>query len=202
MRKEIKDEISRCSVGVFKVEGSDDSWSQTSQGRRISILNPREEDIYIDDIACAISKQCRYNGSVIDFYSVAQHCILGAWIAQEKFGSKELAKEFLLHDASEAYIGDMIRPLKIHIPIFLEIEERFNTAIANKFGVPAVMSKEIKLIDNIMLAWEKRTLLPNSEVWSGLPEIEEYHLRDIVPWPWETAKNAYLHAFEVLFNEE
>jgi hypothetical protein len=132
---------------------------------------------------------------------VAQHCVLGARFYINK-GNNFLAKEFLLHDATEAYVGDLIRPVKVEIPQFQEIEKEFERAISNRFSLPCPMSLGCKTMDSIMLAWEKRDLLPNSEDWPFLPDIRSYAFPKMVPWSWEKSYTEYLKTFKELFNED
>src|SRR5271170_7300011 len=83
------------------------AWIQTYTGGVFHILDPQQNEIYIKDIAHALAMQCRFTGHVRKFYSIAEHCVLGSHIVPKK-----LALQFLLHDASEAYIADINRPLK------------------------------------------------------------------------------------------
>src|ERR1700757_1336901 len=84
-----------------------DAWIQTFSGKRFSLLEPQPDQICIEDIAHALSLQARFTGHVKYHYSVAQHC----WYASQ-IVAPEFALEALMHDASEAYIGDMSRPMK------------------------------------------------------------------------------------------
>lgn len=192
--------IDRYYNGVFVKEGTKDTWSQTYSGRRMSILNPQPEDIYIEDIAAAISKQCRFNGHCKSFYSVGQHCIYGSELAF-KYYDREVAKEFLLHDATEAFVGDLVRPVKVHLPEFETIEQRFWKAIATRFNLPLLMSEECKYIDDVMVTWEKRDLLPNSEDWPKLPDISHLNLPTLNCLSWEHVEWAYLKRYKELFDE-
>jgi len=192
--------ISSLYNGVFTKKGSKDTWLQTSTGRRVSVLNPKPEEIFIEDIAAAIAKQCRFNGHCKSFYSVAQHCVEGAWIAEDYYKDNKLAKEFLLHDATEAYVGDIIRPVKVHLPEYNEIENRFTKAISKRFGVPIEMTKECKYIDDVMVTWEKRDLLPNAELWPSLPDIEYFNFRKLEGLSWEHCEWLYINKFRELFN--
>jgi 5'-deoxynucleotidase YfbR-like HD superfamily hydrolase len=185
--------------GVF-TSTSGESWLQTGSGRRVPVLNPQADDIDIIDIINSISKLCRFNGHCSEFYSVAQHCVLGADFILAEWDDVELAKEFLLHDATESYVGDMIRPVKIHVRQFLDIEDRFTTAISTKFDLPLEMTSRCKEVDNIMVTWEKRDLLPNSEEWPRLPDISVYNLERIEPLSWRAARMDYIVKFEELFN--
>jgi len=193
-RPDINDE------GVLIDKGGKDCWLQTFSGRRVSVMNPRPEQISLGDIANSISKQCRFNGHCDDFYSVAQHCVLGANFALKHF-TPQVAKEFLLHDATEAFVGDLIRPVKRMIPQFSEVEAGFWKAISAKFGLPEVHSAEVHDLDNIMVTWEKRDLLPNSEDWPNLPDITVYDLPVMKPVDWRVAREQYLTLHNQLFGE-
>lgn len=122
--------------------------------RRIdpTIITPDQVDVL--DIAHGISRQCRYNGHTFGHLSVARHCIwVSDWVAEET-GDRLLALTGLLHDASEAYIGDMIRPLK-HNPklgtAFGEIDTHVETQIAARFGIPYPYPQIIKDGDAFVL---------------------------------------------------
>jgi hypothetical protein len=187
------------TAGVFLAKKGKSSWLQTCSGGRVSVLEPQESEIKLSDIATSISKQCRFNGHCNDFYSVAQHCVLGAKFALKHF-DRDTAREFLLHDATEAYVGDLIRPVKIMIPEFGIVESGFWGAISRRFSVPYEHTDSCQLIDNIMVTWEKRDLLPNSEEWPRLPEISGYNLPTIRCWGWRKSEREYLRMYESLFN--
>lgn len=116
-------------------------WMQTFRGRQFYPLSPRPQDVDPLDIAHALSMLCRYNGQVDRFYSVAEHC----WLMSQVMPTPELALEALLHDASEAYCGDMVRPLKHtdEMKPYRDAEDAVMLAIADRFGLPtAVVSAE------------------------------------------------------------
>ena len=186
--------------GVFMDKKKKNSWLQTATGRRVSVLDPQPEEIFIEDIYPAISKQCRFNGHCDIFYSVAQHCVLGSELAEEWY-SKDIAKEFLLHDATEAYMGDLIRPVKVMIPEFGTVEARFWRAISNKFNLSYEHTKECQYLDNVMVTWEKRDMLPNSETWPNLPDITPMKLPKIQSWSWQNAEWEWKERYKKLFLE-
>lgn len=103
----------------------------TASGRIVDLKNPSEDNICIDDIANALSKICRFGGNTNKFYSVAQHSVLVS-----KLVDPEFAKEALLHDASEAYLGDVIKPLKVILGhAYDSLEKNFEKVIAHKFNL-------------------------------------------------------------------
>jgi 5'-deoxynucleotidase YfbR-like HD superfamily hydrolase len=140
----------------------------TFSGRYLSFTNPKPEDIHIEDIAHALSNTCRFGGHTSRFYSVAQHCAIASRIVPVGFGL-----EALLHDAAEAYLGDVPTPLKQFLPELRRIEACIMHRISEKFNIPAVTSPEVKKIDRILLATERRDLLSEQELpWTILEGVE------------------------------
>ena len=103
------------------------------RGKHFYPLNPNPQDIDIEDIAHALSLICRANGHFKYFYSVAQHCIACAEEAVERGCSVEVILGCLLHDASEAYLCDVTRPVKKHITQYLQAEEKLQEVIWKRF---------------------------------------------------------------------
>jgi hypothetical protein len=130
------------------------SWMQTYTGRQFFPLDPRPEDIDPLDIAHALSLICRYGGHTKRFYSVAEHCVLMADAVEPEF-----ALWALLHDATEAYVGDMVRPLKHHMPEYRAVEDRLMAVIAERFGLSGSMPDAVKDADNRILLTERAALL-------------------------------------------
>jgi len=166
----------------------------TYQGNRFYPLEPRIADVSIEDIAHGLAYQCRFNGQTSVFYSVAQHSLIVAALVPD-----DLRFAALLHDAAEAYIGDMVKPLKVLLPAFSEIEDKVTRIIGESFGVDLSHHPQIKQADLIALATEKRDLMPYSvEQWTYLEQIAP--CQDvIVPMAPEIAKKAFLDCFESLF---
>ena len=115
----------------------------------INLEHIKEEDISIEHIAHALSMQCRYNGQIEEFYSVAQHSMLVADVLYSMTDNKQVALCGLLHDAAEAYIGDIVAPLKNRLPFVKEIEGKIISRILNKYNIKHVYIKNKELIDRI-----------------------------------------------------
>ena len=113
----------------------------TYTGKQINPLAITQEDIEIKDIAHALSLLCRGGGHLKYFYSVAQHSLNCAHEAKARGYSNQVTLACLLHDASEAYISDIIRPVKAYLPQYIEIESNIMDAIFQKYGL-AFLSEE------------------------------------------------------------
>ena len=189
---------------------NDDYWFTTYTGRKFYPFNPRIEDICIEDIAHALSLICRFGGHLPEHYSVAQHSVLVSY-----FVPIELRLEGLMHDAAEAYIGDIIRPIKKH-PIFIQlltsIENNLDLLIRAKFklfefskrGAGGYEYSAIKQADSIALLTEKRDLfkVAKDQVWTedaqianggdGLEPHPNFNISFVHPG---FAKQQFLHRF-------
>lgn len=142
-------------------------WIQTYSGGKFYPLDPHEEDINIVDIAHALSNLCRYTGHSNKFYSVAQHSIIGTVHLLKLYPDNEiLAKQFLLHDATEAYINDIARPLKQYLTLYKTIEDNIAKIIYKKFKVSYPFDRVIKIIDNSLLYEESKILMLGTDEWS------------------------------------
>lgn len=142
------------------------SWMQTRGGERFDLLAPDPALIEFGDIANALAKLCRYTGHCRRFYSVAQHSVIVAGLLPP-----ELRLQGLLHDATEAYVGDVARPLKLLLPDYQAIERGVWLAIAERFGLPAELNPAVKRADNLALMAERASLMfPSRHAWD--PELE------------------------------
>lgn len=170
------------------------TYISTFKGNRFWPAEPRIDRIDIEDIAHGLAYQCRFNGQTSAFYSVAQHSIMVASILPPP-----LHKAALLHDAAEAYLGDIVKPLKHLLPGFAEIEAGVTRLIARAFEVDFDTDHiAIKHADMVALATEKRDLMPNSaEAWSYLAGIAPLPAA-IDPLPPADAKAAFLAAWAQL----
>ena len=118
-------------------------------GQKSWPMDPKPSDMSILDIAHALSNLCRFNGHCQRFYSVAEHSVLCSHLTPQ-----EHALEALLHDATEAYCGDMVSPLKRNMPEFVQLERTIDAAIRMRFGLPKAMSPEVDLADRQMVHLE------------------------------------------------
>jgi hypothetical protein len=137
-------------------------WFLLASGARFYPFDARPEDFRIRDIAPALSKVCRFAGHCREFYSVAQHSVLVCDLLP-----KPLKLYGLLHDATEAYINDLVRPVKYSLPQYVELEERLWSLIAAKWNLGVEMPPPVKDADNIALLMERRDIMPPCDyVWS------------------------------------
>lgn len=172
-------------------------WMQTFSGKPFVVMDPKPEMISATDIAHSIAMQCRYNGHVKFFYSVAEHCLLTSYMVPA-----EDALWALLHDATEAYVGDMVRPLKRSMPDFVAAEDRVMEAIAIHFGLdlPARMPESVRQADNLILMDERAALL------TAPPQAWEHEAEpagmEIVGYSPAIAKELYLSRLEELTDTE
>jgi hypothetical protein len=130
------------------------AWLQTFTGKKFDIANPQPEMVDILDIAHSLSMQCRFTGHTNDFYSVAEHSI---YVSQQV--PPEHALQALLHDASEAYLTDVARPMKPFLSGYYELEQRISAVIYQKFNLPLELHKSVIDIDNRILLDERNELL-------------------------------------------
>lgn len=168
-------------------------WMQTYTGKAFYPLDPRPHDIDPVDIAHALSMICRYGGHVSRFYSVAEHCVL-----MSRTVSKENALWALLHDASEAYLGDMIRPLKYHMPEYRTVEAYLMEVICYRFDLEPRQPQEVTTADTRILLDEKKELMVGEALpWDALQGLEPLQVY-VSGWVPSAAEQAYLERLEEL----
>lgn len=165
-------------------------------GHYVDLSNPDPQTIDLRSIAAALSKICRFGGHCPRFYSVAEHCVHATRLARSEQVSVEAQITVLLHDAAEAYIGDMVKPLKISIPQFSEVERRIETAIELRFNVDFTKWADvIKRFDRAMLKAEKTIMWPGDrKAWSGFSDIEDRNV-SLCYWDPTTAENQFLQTY-------
>ena len=159
-RQEAYDALNR-RIGKCERETrvNDHCWIPTATGRRMYLQNPCPADVDIEDLAISLSREPRFRGMTRAHYSVAQHSVLVSRLLP-----RDLQLAGLLHDAAEAYLGDMSCPLKMVIEHYRRIERNVASAIAWRFGIPTFCVPQIKQMDLVVLVTEIRDLKPR-----GLP---------------------------------
>ncbi|MBR5472749.1 MAG: DUF429 domain-containing protein, partial [Clostridia bacterium] len=125
------------------------SYITTYLKKHFDPVNADINDIEIADIAHALSLLCRANGHFVHFYSVAQHSLNCAKEAKMRGYSKRVQLGCLLHDASEAYLSDVTRPIKAQLPKYLEVEEKLQNTIFDKWITPSLTDEERKFVFDI-----------------------------------------------------
>ncbi len=155
----------------------------TNSGLTVNLLNPKPDSINIRDIGHALANICRFSGQCKLFYSVAQHSLLVASLVEE-----DLMMAGLLHDAAEAYIGDIPRGLKRLLGknsvaqgehSLEDIEKGIMRVIESRFGVKILGIEEVKQADEEALYIESHELLPNVNGWTYERPINPNRLRTI-----------------------
>ena len=176
---------------------------ETISGARVNLEHPDPETIHLEDLARHLSRLCRYAGGVEPFYSVAEHSVRTAALCAGRWQLPAL-----LHDAAEAYIGDIPGPVR-RLPGlwgFDAVEERLQFAIALRFGVyPALLMRSpvVQIADRRMLALEAVALKNASlDAW-GIPAdfaptfADVHELRASAGWTPPEAEARFLSAFAV-----
>lgn len=175
---------------------SKDGWIATYTGRRITPLDPNPLDIDPMDIAHSLAHQCRFTGHVKEFYSVAQHSYMVSTLVPAEY-----ALWGLLHDASEAYISDIARPVKKAEPFgsfYKAAEDVLTLAICERFGLEGgpELPPPVEKADNLMLWAEMRDLMPNDP-----PDGVEMYAEEVVPWSPSKSKSFWLRRYGELTGE-
>jgi hypothetical protein len=168
-------------------------WMQTRHGRKFWPMDPRAQEVQIDDIASHLAKMCRFNGACKWHYSVAQHSIYVSYQVPS-----HLALEGLLHDAAEAYCGDMIRQLKMGLPEFKRlVEAPIERAVLNRFGIAGPLPIEVKRADEAVLHSEYLYVMePGPCQWRF---SEAPAMKSIPQWSPEQAEQEFLWRFNNLW---
>lgn len=143
---------------------------RTVTGKSVDLKNPSPDDICLDDIAIGLSRICRFGGQLHKHYSVAEHSVACAENAIREGHTVEVVQQALFHDAAEAYLGDVVRPVKIAVKDFYgPLEEVMDTAIALRFAMrsdkPSWLASAIKVHDQAICQQEMIWLTP--ETWAA-----------------------------------
>lgn len=143
---------------------------RTVTGKYVNVFDPDPDTICIEDIAHSLSHQCRFGGHLPVFYSVAEHSLACCALAKT-----EHKLEALLHDASEAYLLDIPKPIKNRLPDYKTIEDNLMRVIAEKFGFPYPLSSYVKDVDKFALESEWEMLM--LEKLGRIPRAGEVEVR-------------------------
>lgn len=177
--------ITSCFDGLFNA----------ASGKLINIREPEVDMIDIADIAHSLSMICRFGGHSNRFYSVAQHCVIVSAMAPVEIGF-----EALMHDATEAYLGDVIKPLKIIIgKSYKELEERFMNQIIKRFDLDCANLEQVKKYDMDALVLEHEFLQKdNWHLWKETMERLYIPLYQQHAWSPDYAREMFLHQYRML----
>lgn len=159
---------------------------RTRSGVYIDVFDPKPHQILIEDIAHSLSHQCRFGGHLDHFYSVAQHSV---YCSRYGFENRDRKLQLLMHDASEAYLLDMPKPIKDRLPDYVEVEKNLMNMIAKKFGFEWPLDEFGKHVDRSMMELEWRLFVTG-----------ETDKRDFFPWKPEIAKETFLEIFKTTQN--
>jgi len=171
----------------------EDCWIQTYTGKRFFLFNPTPEAIDIIDIAHSLGKKCRFNGHTINGnYSVAEHSLLVCKLLEDICESAALWG--LLHDASEAYTGDIPSPIKPFLNGFKKIERDIQKCIAQKFNLPWPMPKIVKWADITLLTNEANVVMrtPHPAKWGTIQKWLPFGIKTN-NWNWQEATEEFLN---------
>lgn len=179
---------------------------QTSNGKFFNFEDVSNFDYDISEIAHALSKICRFTGHSDEFYSVAQHCVEAS-----HFVPQEYALEALMHDASEAYLGDVSTHLKSLLPEYKVLEHEVEAAISLQYDLAFPLPDCVKEADMFMLAAEKTAFLGetvyDSEEWQSVRDMREkyagldLYARRLKAWEPIRAQREFIERFLELAKE-
>jgi 5'-deoxynucleotidase YfbR-like HD superfamily hydrolase len=172
---------------------------QTVSGRWVNPFDPDPDQLDAGDIARALANQCRFGGHSRVFYSVAQHSVIVSRLVEERGGDTEDAFAALMHDATEAYLGDMPHPLKHRSPLgaaYKEAEDHLERAIRDRFRIKPDVP-EIKRVDRALLASERRVFSAETWHWPELEGVEPLDL-ELTAWPPDEAARAFAERYAAL----
>ena len=175
---------------------------QTLSGRRVNPLHAAPEDIDPVDIANALANLCRFGGHSRGFYSVAQHSVIVSDLLAEQGAPREEVLAALLHDASEAYLGDLPHPIKHRSElgaVFRVAEKQLEAVINERFALPQAAAR-IKPLDRALLATERRIFSTISWEWPELDGVAPLDL-EIEPWLPDRAREEFTRRYDRLAGE-
>jgi len=165
----------------------------TFSGIAFDLLNPQHEMVLIEDIIHSLALINRFNGAAKFPYSVAQHSLYVAGLLPD-----ELKLHGLLHDAAEAYVGDMVSPLKKIMPAYKEVEARISKVVSDVFGLSYPEPLEVKKADLAVLSAEREQVLhPSYGPWyKNFPLPADIHIEEM---SWIHVKDLYSSEIKSFF---
>jgi len=175
---------------------------QTLSGRRVNPLDAAPEDIDPVDIANALANLCRFGGHSRGFYSVAQHSVIVCDLLEEQGATADELMAALLHDAAEAYLGDLPHPIKHRSElgaVFRVAEKQLEAVINERFALPRAAAR-IKPLDRALLATERRIFSTISWEWPELDGVAPLDL-EIDPWLPDRAREEFTRRYDRLAGE-
>jgi uncharacterized protein len=173
-------------------------------GGYFDLANPRPEDVRIEDIAIGLSNLCRYTGQIPDdrFYSVAEHSVHCVEFCKRKFpeiASRNVLKAVLLHDAAEAYCGDVSKPLKNllleYTDGYTKIEQKICHAIWQALDIPSGADEIIKYCDRTLLFTEKEQIFGRRDAWTDQSKYEIPYWLNLRFWSPSSARQFFMNAW-------
>ena len=174
---------------------------ETYTGRKFYSLEPSAADVSVIDIAHALSNQCRYSGHTDSFYSTAQHCcILASYVENIMHGSALDCLQILIHDAAEAYLVDLARPIKQHMPEFRKWDKKIQYVVRDWLGltdiaIPAWQDD----LDTRIIVDERAQIMADSDNDWGMGGVSPLGVK-VEPWSAKMAEQQFLFRFEAYYN--
>lgn len=178
---------------------TDNRWGEciiTVSGKRIFFNEPEKNEYDIGDIAHGLSHVCRWAGHTRTMMTVAQHSCI---VADLLWLDKEIALQGLMHDAAEAYLGDVTNPLKSMLPDYQKIEQEFDKALANSFNYSVPFHSLVKHADRMALAQECRDLFNGFVTSLELPDPPD---KPLVCWAPHMAREQFMYRYFTLRGDE
>jgi hypothetical protein len=172
---------------------------QTVSGRWVNPFDPDPNQLDAGDIARALANQCRFGGHSRVFYSVAQHSVIVSQLVEQGGADIEDVFAALMHDATEAYLGDMPHPVKHRSALgvaFRAAEDQLEHAIRDRFRIKPDVP-EIKRVDRALLATERRSFSAEHWHWPELEGVEPLDL-ELTAWLPDEAAQAFAHRYAEL----
>lgn len=161
-------------------------------GEYFDFTDPEGSNFTVNDVAHALSNICRFTGHAHRFYSVAEHSVHASRIVPEGF---EL--EALVHDATEAFIGDVAKPLKMLLPDYQRLERRIERIVLSRFGIKDGLSAVVKRADMQMLKAEQEQAMLNHDRWHPIADLEPAEV-ELQFWTPEVARQKFCERYDEL----